>query len=302
LEQLLASWLAHALRIERLLLDALGCLAAANIDARVLKGVALAHTVYSEPSWRIYADADLLVSSDDFDSAVRVLEGGRALERDVPELRQGFDRRFGKEALLRTADGLELDLHRTFVEGALGLTVRLPDLFATPQRFQLGGRCVATLPPAQQLLLAAHTAVLGDWPPRFSALRDVVQVLTTLSPAHSQVLELAERWRARAVLARALTYAWEVLTPASRPSLIGWARSYRPDRLERVLLASHLGPTRAYTRHAAALLVVPGLAGRLAYLSAIAWPQRAYLEARGFGRLRFLGRAAERLRSQARQP
>jgi Uncharacterised nucleotidyltransferase len=297
LEELLQSWLANALRVEALLLGAIEVLDAAGIEHRVLKGVALAHTVYPDPSWRVFADVDVLLPSGAFTWAVETLGRELGTRRDAPELRPGFETRFGKEALLRTADGLELDLHRTFVEGALGLTVHLPDLFASGQTFDLGGRPLTTLPPPQQLLHAAYAAVLGDWPPRRSAQRDVAQIVLAFDPPPAEVLELAGRWRARAVLARALTGTWEALTPGPPPRLVEWARSYRLGPLERLLLASHVGPARAYTRHAAALLVVPGLSGRLTYLRAIAWPQRSYLEARGFTRAGFSSRALRRRRS-----
>jgi hypothetical protein len=295
LEEALQAWLANTLRVEALLLGAVAALDGAGIESRVLKGVALAHTVYPSPEWRVFADVDLLVPAPMFTRAAETLERQLTTRRDTPELRRGFDTRFGKEALLRTADGLELDLHRTFVDGALGLTIVLADLLAAGQTFDLGGRALRTLPPSQQLLHAAYAAVLGDWPPRLSAQRDVVQILLALDPSPAEVLELAERWRARAVMARALTEAWEALDPGFTPALVDWARSYRPSPSERALLASHRGPARAYTRHAAALLVVAGLRPRLAYLRAIAWPQRAYLQARGVSRAGFVGRAAKRL-------
>jgi len=258
--------------------------------------------VYPEPSWRVFGDVDLLVSSDGFSAAAGLLEEYCAVDRAQPELSPGFDARFGKEVLLISPDGLELDLHRTFLEGAMGVTVHLSDLFEAPQPFELGGQVLGTLPPPQQLMHATYTAVLGDSPPRLSALRDVAQVVTTLDPAPAAVLEVARRWRAQAVLARGLTAAWDVLTPAARPPLVDWARSYRPTHLERLLLASHLGPARAYTRHAAALLVVPGLSRRLAYLRAITWPQRPYLERRGFTRRQFAARGLARLHRRAKSP
>ena len=43
----------------------------------------------------------------------------------------------------------------------------------------------------------------------------------------------------------------------------------------------HPSDARAFTRHAAALVVLPTMRDRLGYLHAIALPQREYLEARG---------------------
>src|SRR4051812_21943518 len=121
LEEEWQRWLAHDLRIERLLLDALHELAAAGIPARVLKGVALAHTAYSDPAVRVFGDADVLVPGPHFTRAATVLAERLDAQRYLPELRPGFDDRFGKEVMLRVplrSGPLELDLHRVFVDGA----------------------------------------------------------------------------------------------------------------------------------------------------------------------------------------
>ena len=296
LEDRLREWLAHGLRAERLTLAAADVLAAAGIEHRILKGIALAHTVYPDPAWRVFGDADLLVPADALTTAAHVLGSALGLERPVGELRQGFDDRFGKEAMLRSREGLELDVHRTFVAGALGLTVHLPDLFDPGHTFTLGEHRLEMLPPPHLLLHAAYNAVLGDWPPRLIALRDVAQVLLTCPPADAEVLALAHRWQAEAVLARGLVEAWEVLSPPVSPSLVEWARTYRPRRVERLVLASHLGRARAYTRHLAALVVLHGGSTRFAYLRAIAWPQPAYLASRGTTRGRFASRVLARFR------
>ncbi|MBA3621797.1 MAG: hypothetical protein H0W51_05695 [Euzebyales bacterium] len=60
--------------------------------------------------------------------------GNCGYRRSWPQLRPGFDRRFGKGAPLRRDEGWELDLHRTFVMGPFGLTVDLDGLFASSRR------------------------------------------------------------------------------------------------------------------------------------------------------------------------
>jgi hypothetical protein len=281
LEEKLEAWLAHALRVEALLLSTTEALERAGVDNRVLKGVALANTVYEDPALRVFADVDVLVPSADFSNAARVLDAVLGTQRALPELRPGFDTRFGREALLRSETDLELDLHRTFVDGAYGLTVDLDDLFVAPRRFALGGHEVTTFPPAQQLLSSSYSAALADWPARLASQRDVVQLLEVEPPSTGDVLDLARRWRAEAVLARALCQAWAVLEPLSTPPLVAWALGFTPGPIDRVLLASYRGPARGFTSQAAALLVVPGFTDKLAYLRAIATPQRTYLERRG---------------------
>jgi hypothetical protein len=142
--------------------------------------------------------------------------------------------------------------------------------------------------------------VIGDWPPRLASVRDVAQILLTLDPPLAEVLDFARRWRAEAILARGVTMAWDLLAPTVQPPLVGWAASYRAPRVDRLLLASHIGPARGTTRHLAALLVIPGLSDRAAYLRAVTWPHTDYLRSRGLDRRRHLRRAVERLRPDRR--
>ncbi len=176
---------------------------------------------------------------------------------------------------------VEVDVHRTFVEGAYGLTVDLSDLFAPPYRFPLGGYELDALPQPQRLLHACYAAALGDWPPRLMSLRDVAQLVLKERPHIVDVLTMARGWRAEAVVARAIITTWDELALTVRPPLVEWAFGYEPNRTDRLLLAAHEGPARAFTRHAAAVFVLPTTADRLAYVRAIAIPQPKYLEARG---------------------
>ena len=87
-EEMLQGWCAHTLRAERMLLRALDVLEGVGVRSRVLKGVALAHTVYREPEQRVFGDVDLLIPSADVDHAVealsRELDAPRALPSCVP--------------------------------------------------------------------------------------------------------------------------------------------------------------------------------------------------------------------------
>ena len=290
-----AGWLAHDVRLEQMLLRALASLAEASIRSRVFKGVALAHTVYDDPATRVFADVDLLVPSSDFLRSVAVLGDALGAERQQPELRPGFDERFGKEAMVRTPDGLELDLHRTFVDGAYGLTVALDQLFGPPYRFPLGKYELETLPMPARFLQACYAAALGDWPPRLVSLRDVAQLVLRERPNLVDVLLAAREWQCEAVVARAVTAAWEQLAITELPPIVEWARRYEPTRRDRFLLASHTGPARSFTRHAAAIVVIPDMAMRLEYLRAVAWPQRSYLAARSMTPVEHASRAMKRL-------
>jgi Uncharacterised nucleotidyltransferase len=298
LEEKLEGWLAHALRIEALLLSTIEELERAGIDHRVFKGVALANSVYEDPSLRVFADVDVVVRSSDFAIAARLLDATLGTHRALPELRPGFDTRFGREAMLRSDADLELDVHRTFVDGAYGLTVELDDLFVEPRVFALGARDVATFPPAHQLLSSCYSAALGDWPPRLASQRDIVQLIHVDAPSADDVLDLARRWRAEPVVARAVSQAWAALAPQFTHSLVEWAHDYAPAAFDRFLLASYGGPARGITKRAAGVLVLPGISDKLAYLRAVAMPQRAYLERRGLSSGDHWRRAITRLRQR----
>jgi hypothetical protein len=246
----------------------------------VLKGVALSHTAYPDPADRVFGDVDLLVPGDQLRRAATVLTAAFDARPPPPELRPGFDDRFGKEAMIKVG-AVEVDVHRTFVEGAYGLTVQLDDLFAPPYRFPLGGHELDALPQPQRLLHACYAAAFGDWPPRLMSLRDVAQLILKEQPHIIDVLMMARRWRAEAVVARAIVPTWNELALTVRPPLVEWAFGYAPNRTEQLLLAAHEGPARAFTRHVAAVVVLRGGADRLAYVRAITLPQPEYLAARG---------------------
>jgi hypothetical protein len=185
-----------------------------------------------------------------------------------------------------------------FEEGALGLLINTDDLFAGAATFELGGRSLPALPREQQLLHASYAAVLGDVPPRLMNVRDVAQVVAVLDPEPDRVREIARRWQAEALLARGLALAWDLLALEGSPGLVQWARGYEPTPREQQLLEAHLNPNRAHTRHLAALRVLPGIRQRTAYLRALVWPDRAYLEARGFTRLGFALRGKKELKGR----
>jgi hypothetical protein len=274
---------AGALRIERRLLDVTETLARAGIDYRVIKGPALAHTVYPDPAHRGFGDIDLVIPSDAWDTAVTVLEADGA-RRTLPELRPGFDRRFGKEATLVGDDLIEVDLHRTFVIGPLGLTVDLPALFRDTDWFELGGRKLPTLAPVHRFLAACFNAALADDPANLHALRDVVQILLVDAPDAGAVLAAAAAWRAQAVVARAVVLAWTTLGLDVDHELVDWATRHRPRRIEAGLVRTYQGGGRSYLSQGAAIWVIPGIRNKAAYVRAIAWPQPAYLASRGFTR------------------
>lgn len=282
--------------LEHELLATVQVLEDAGVASRVLKGQAWAHTVYPDPSWRGVGDIDLLVRSDDWYRAIELLTQ-RGARRTLPELRPGFDRRFGKDAMLNLRSGWQIDLHRTLVVGPFGLWVAEEDLFARPTRLSIGGVTVTTLNPEASFVHTCYNAVLGDDPPRLIAVRDVCQVALAGTADPDVVEDMVGRWRSRAVVARALVLAadlhgrevWRL--PIAKPF-----EGYRAALRERVLVASYRGPGRGYTSQLATIAALHGARERLAYLGALARPQRPYLDARGSSPLNYLRTAIRRIR------
>ena len=286
---------ALAVRLERRLLAATGLLEANGIAYRVLKGAAVAHTVYPDPALRGFGDVDLLIGSGDWDAAVAVM-AEHGYSRTLGEVRAGFDHRFGKEATMVARDALEVDLHRTLVIGPFGLTIDLPSLFDAPGSVTIGGRELPTLDPDATFLHACYSVAIADDPPHLRSLRDVARILLSRPPDPERLLERARSWRAEAVVARALVLTWETLPLPDGGPLLAWARAYRAGRLDAWMVSSYLGPGRSYRSQAATLLVIPGVWDRWSYLRAIAFPQRAYLAHRSGSRASHWRRSLEHLR------
>jgi hypothetical protein len=280
LEPIVDQWMSSNVALEQFALDAHSVLDRHQIDHRFLKGLALAHTAYERPDHRVFGDIDLAVPSDQIDETIVVFSDVHG-PRVEPELNRGFDREFGKGATFRSADGNELDVHRTLVWGALGLTVTTDDLFTAATRFEVGGVTLEGLGAEATFLHSCYSAVLGDVPPRLTAMRDVVQTLPSES-AVERVLDTARRWQATLVVATALRRAQAELRVELDHPLAAWADRYEPSRRERALLHSHLMPGGTYARRVSAATVIPGRAAKVRYLRATVWPSKEYLSSRDF--------------------
>ena len=287
---------ATALLVERLLLVVADRFSENEIDFRVLKGPAVAHLDYPDPSLRCFGDLDVLVRTADFKRAVEVLEsdGGH---RESPELRRGFDERFGKGAMIAMPGDLEVDLHRTFVAGPLGMTIDLDGLFRTATPFRVGNRQLAGLGTEERFLHACIHAGVGH-PARLCSLRDIAQMLLSGDLDTDRLHRLAHSWRASAVVARAVRLAWNTLDIADSLPLTAWAGRYRFDANDSRLLDAYLGGDQSYTRQAIATFrVIPRHRDKLAYARSLLFPGRRYLDVRNDGRIRHVLRGAGHLRS-----
>lgn len=280
------------LHLEATLLDVQAALAADGVVCRVVKGPASAHLDYADPTLRAFGDIDLLVRSEDFDTVSASLPD-LGFHRSSPEPRPGFDRRFGKGATyLAASDGTNLDLHRTFVMGPLGLQVRLDELWDGEESFVLAGHRVSALAAPQRLLGACYNAIVGDRNPRLSTLRDIAQLVLGGEVMAGDVIEMARGWQASHVLALGIRAAWDKLDIADVVALSVWANSQSiPDAEVRALAVYHDEQAGyAGLSWATARLLPPR--ERLAFLRALAFPAGGRLGSSGWGLTQRIRRAA----------
>ncbi len=276
--------------LERAALEVLNTFAAAGIDARLLKGAAIAHLDYPDPSCRGFGDVDVLVPSSGYEEAVRLLVAAGARRR-FQEVRPGFDKRFGKGVCMLRPDGVQIDLHRTFVAGPFGLSIDLNELFEQFPVVRLGGVDIPVLTREHRFLHACYHAALGDESPRTTALRDVAQLILRSDLDLVDARRTARRWRAEAVVARAIQLAWNKfgLTASSE---VAWAQNSRPTRFESRSLAAYVGPNRSYARQmTAGVHAVRGFSAKVAYVRTLVAVSPDYARIHDGGYRRRLSRA-----------
>jgi putative nucleotidyltransferase-like protein len=282
----------QVLALERHLVTLSKALEDAGVEMVLLKGSALAHTVYPDPSWRPFADLDFLVRGEDFQHACEVIADG-GFRRGLPEPRAGFDVRFGKAAELTMEGGPTIDLHRTLVVGPFGLWLDLDELFAGTAPFTVGGRVIRRLDDSSLLLHACLHASLGWWPPLLMPVRDVAQVTSYAKVDWDVVAERTRRWRLAAVVRHAFKTAQDRLG-APVPEEARAVLAIQPRRKERRALEAYTTDRRQRGGTAISTLrAIPGLRAKTAYVRALLFPNRDFLGARDLkGRGSYLRRLA----------
>ena len=268
--------------LERSTLDLAETLGRTEIDFRILKGPAVAHLDYPDPSWRTFGDVDVLVRSVDYDATVEALQRCGAYRRSA-EVRPGFDRRFGKGVCMVMPDGVQIDVHRSLATGPFGLTINLEDLFEGSATISLAGTPIPVLTREHRLAHACFHAALGDATPRLVALRDIAQLMLTTDVDVDATRAMCTRWRAGAVMEHAIAATWDTLDLAST-SDSEWARGYAADSCERRSFAAYLGPNRSYARQMiAGIPAVAGWRAKVAYVRSLLLVDPSYAQRHGGG-------------------
>ena len=264
-------------RCERDLRELLEALAAAGVDALLLKGVGLAHAAYSAPHVRPRADTDLLIRRHMLVQAERVFaaEGWtRPTEREVElSAAQRHYTRPGPAAALQ-----HLDVHWRIAN---------PQRFANVLSFdEMRGRAIGipalggharTLGAADALLLACvhRVAHHGDeiqllW------LWDIHLLIQRLSPSdREQFLSLAEREAICAVCWRSIELSRHYFATLGASELAYELRERAEARNEPS--AGFISDSRLVSVLRSDLAVLPGWHARLSLVAEHLFPSCAYM-------------------------
>jgi Uncharacterised nucleotidyltransferase len=271
--------MAWCLMIEDRLLQLDESFRRAGIEYAVLKGPAVAHRAYPDPSFRGFGDLDVLVRGEAFPGACTVL-GTMGFRRRLAEPRPRFDERFGKAAAhVHVDDSMEIDLHRTLVLGPFGLWIDPSALLDRAAAFELAGQKIPRLDDTDMLISVAMHAVLG-WPPRLLSYRDVIQVARSPDMDWSTLARHAGDWHLTAVMIRAFESASSAL--GTEPVAEGAILDGVPIGGSEIrALESYMGRHRALGGTALSTLrAIPGVRNKAAYVRAMAFPQRAFMRDR----------------------
>ncbi len=257
-----------------------------QLDHRLLKGPALANTVYADPQQRYFHDIDLLVRIEQLADVVRVLTAEAGYRRRAPELRPGFDRRFAKSVTMLDSLEGELDVHRTLVRGVCGFELDLDDVWASARQVSVAGVTVKALSPEHQLLHATLVAALSDVPARLSTLRDVAQLASVDAVGAERLAVLAAHHGVVVPVARGVLLTERGLQ-ISLGELGTWAAGVEVDAHGRRQLAEY-GADGRYRQQAFDIARMLPWVDRIRYLYALALPSREFLRGQGVGRLAWL--------------
>lgn len=270
----------------------------AGIRTVVLKGLAVAHLDYADPSHRSTNDVDLLVRPDDLGPATELLTDS-GFRRDLPERRPGFDRRFAKDVTMYGPRRVEVDLHRTLLRGPFGAAIDLDELWEHQEHLEVAGLPRrGALDRPSRLLHACYTVAVADARPTLANHCDVALLASDPALDWDAVRSRAERWRAWGVVvdgvaaaSRTTGVALEVPIRGTRDrSQERWRSLYRSGGGS--LVATTAGMARA---------LGPAAAAR--YLRDLAFPSAAYRRGRrDAGRPSELRAAVGALRAGYRRP
>jgi len=192
-----------------------------GVEAMVLKGGALARTVYASPAQRPMVDLDLLVRQGQMERAGAVLETlGYSLSSSAPAHMMAFQQRFGGGLeWLRSREGgvtrLDVQFDLVGVDWCWDAFPVEPDaLWEAARPLDLDGTPALQLSPEDTLIhLCVHPALHHGYHCPLIGYADMDRVVAASRPALSwtRLVERAERFQVRTVVYYGLQCAHRLL-------------------------------------------------------------------------------------------
>lgn len=267
--------------VESRLLEAHAALIAAGIESAVLKGVAVAHLDYPDPSLRQFGDADVLVPAERLRDAIAALSGlGWRPASALPAGHLEFTHAFP----MRHPVGGDVDLHQALGRRSIGLKIPAREICSRTTTFELAGTALRALDAGDRLVHAVvHGGTSRGVFRRLSSTADVLVLAESPAVDPAVVVERAVRWRIVALLREvlldahatagvALPHRWaEVLAEVERT---GAGR-------DRLWEAAHLSPTRRAALEELAMLRDLSWGRRWRYVSGYLRTDEAYAARHG---------------------
>jgi hypothetical protein len=256
------SALAHCVWLEHQLLGVASTLAEHGIGTAVLKGAATAHLDYPDPSWRQYADVDLLIDPSDRIAATALLRrAGWSQGYALPKGHGAYT-----HAVTLMGERMELDLHQRIAHRALGVLVPTGELLARVVPLDIAGADLRALGDIDRLVHAAiHMVSSRGQARRLSSVADVLVMADRRPQLADEVLEQSERCRVRSLVERAVVDAYASAQLAVHEA---WAEAMRRPIRSRYRLVdrAYLSPSRRpVTEELAYLRVLPSWTDRWRY-------------------------------------
>jgi hypothetical protein len=251
-----------------------------GVQARVLKGIAIANLDHADPAERMFGDADLLIRRTDYGTALAALTSADFV-RAQPAVRGWWERRFGKAIVFRAPTGGELDLHLAITGGYFGVRIDHDELWAsTSEPFLLDGVAAHGLDRQGRFLHACCHAVLGGGS-GLRALRDVAQLVLISDADWRSVVERSRRDGTELVIAGAIRSTWTELGLDHGHPLLQWAASYVADPAQERAFAGYTAARgQGWAPEGLSVLGALGPLDRAGFLAGLAVPSRASMRAR----------------------
>ncbi len=260
---------------------ALEALGGARVEARVLKGVAIAHLDHADPTERVFGDVDILIRRNDYRRALQALAAAGFL-RAEPPVRGWWEKRFGKAIVLHAPSGGELDLHLAVTGGYFGEKINHERLWSSASPpFELAGVMARGLDTEGRLLQACCHAVLGGGS-GMRARRDIAQLVLISGADWRVVLNSARLDGVELVQAAAVRTTWDELRLDAAHPFAQWAAAFVPDTMQQQALDSYTAAFNVgWASEGRGMLRALNTSDRIRFLGGLAVPSRASMRFRG---------------------